>query len=48
MYRVKKIHDVIDDIDVGNENIKINEESMSKEERDRVLELALNLIKSKK
>lgn len=45
---MKKIHDVIDDIDVGNENIKINEESMSKEERDRVLELALNLIKSKK
>lgn len=44
---MKKIHDVIDDIDVGNENIKINEESMSKEERDRVLELALNKLNLK-
>lgn len=47
---MKNIYELIDDMNVENEDIKINDGSMSKEEKDRVLELTLNKLnlKSKK
>lgn len=38
---MKKIHELLDDMDIGDENIEINEE-MSEDEKQRILELTLN------
>ncbi|HQO73028.1 MAG TPA: DUF4179 domain-containing protein, partial [Sedimentibacter sp.] len=37
-----KIHEIIDDIDIENEDLKIAESKVSKEEKNRILEMALN------
>lgn len=39
---MKKIHELLDDINIEGENIKINQTDMSKEEKNRILELTLN------
>lgn len=39
---MKKIHELLDDINIENENIIINQTAMSKEEKNRILELTLN------
>lgn len=39
---MKKIHELLGEIDFGNENLNIKEEPMSEEEKDRILKLTLN------
>jgi len=42
MIELKKIDELIDDYELQNINININEESITKEEKERIIELTLN------
>ena len=42
MTKLTKIHEIIDNIDIENEDLKIAKSKVSKEEKNRILEMALN------
>lgn len=47
---MKKIHEILDDINIENEDLKIVESSITREEKNRILEMTLNKadVKGKK
>ena len=42
MTKLTKIHEIIDNIDIENEDLKIAKSKVSKEEKNRIFEMALN------